>query len=124
MVSSLIDSLSYFLMHKFIAHTICGRNESTKVIPDELFLMWCMTTNRRVNSAYLVFRSMWRIVRGRKTLMSMGHIISGLTIYFVPRKLPLFTPLQREIFDEDFLVRAEIIIDFERLEEADNRRCC
>ena len=64
MISGLIDSHSYLLMHKFIAHTICSRNESTKVIPDELFLMWCMATNRRVNSAYLVFRSMWRVVQG------------------------------------------------------------
>ena len=64
MISGLIDSHLYLLMHKFIAHTICGRNESTKVMPDELFLMWCMTTNRRVNSAYLVFRSMWRVVQG------------------------------------------------------------
>ena len=39
MISGLIDSYSYLLMHKFIAHTICGRNESTKVMPDELFLM-------------------------------------------------------------------------------------
>ena len=64
MISGLIDSHSYLLMHKFIAHTICGRNESTKVMPDELFLMWCMATNRRVNSAYLVFHSMWRVVQG------------------------------------------------------------
>ena len=47
MIISLIDSYSYLLMHKFIAHTICGRNESTKVMPDELFLMWCMATNHR-----------------------------------------------------------------------------
>ena len=39
MISRLIDSHSYLLMHKFIAHTICGRNESTKVMPDELFLI-------------------------------------------------------------------------------------
>ena len=64
MVSSLIDSHSYSLMHKFIAHTICGRIESTKVMFHELFLMWCMATNHRVNSAYLVFRSIWRVVQG------------------------------------------------------------
>ena len=55
LISGLIDSHSYLLMHKFIAHTIYGRNESTKVMPDELFLMWCMVTNRRVNSAYFMF---------------------------------------------------------------------
>ena len=64
MVSGLIDSHSYLLMHKFITHTIFGKNDSTKVMPNELFLMWCMSTNRRVNSAYLVFRSMWCVVQG------------------------------------------------------------
>ena len=64
MISALIDSHSYLLMHKFIAHTICGRNESTNVMPDELFLMWCMATNRRMNSIYLVFCSMWHVVQG------------------------------------------------------------
>ena len=93
MVSGLIDSHSYLLMHKFIAHTICGRNESTKVMPDELFLMWCMATNRRVNSVYFVFRSMWRVVQARKALMSVGHIIIGLSIHFVPRKLTILAPL-------------------------------
>ena len=82
-----------------------------------------MSTNRRVNSAYLVFCSMWHIVQGQKILMSLGHIIMGLAIYFVLRKLTLFAPLEREIFDENFLVRAEIITDFRRLEEADNKRC-
>ena len=95
MVSGLIDSHSYLLMHKFIAHTICGRNESKKVMPDELFLMWYMATNRRVNSAYLVFRSMWRVVKGRKSLMSIGHIITGLAIHFVLRKLTILAPLDR-----------------------------
>ena len=47
MISGLIDSHSYLLMDKFITHTICGRNKSTKVMPDELFLMWCMAINRR-----------------------------------------------------------------------------
>ena len=93
MISGLIDSHSYLLIHKFIAHTICGSNKSTEVIPDELFLMWCMATNRRVNSAYLVFRSMWHVVQGRKALMSMGHIITALAIHFIPRKLTILTPL-------------------------------
>ena len=34
MISGLIHIHSYLLMHKFIAHTIYGRNESTKVMPD------------------------------------------------------------------------------------------
>ena len=63
-VSGLIDSHSYLLMHNFIAHAICGKNESIKVMPNELFLMWCMATNRRANNAYLVFRSMWYVVQG------------------------------------------------------------
>ena len=95
MVSSLIDSHSYLLMHKFIAYTIYGKNESTKVMLDELFLMWCMATNHRVISVYLMFRSMWHVVQGRKALMSIGHIITGLAIHFVPRKLTIFAPLDR-----------------------------
>ena len=55
--------------------------------------------------------------------MSMGHIITGLAIHFVPRKLTILGPLERQIFDEDFMVRVEVIIDFRRLEELDNRRC-
>ena len=58
MVNGLIDSHSYLLIHKFMVHTIFGKNDSTKVMLDELFLIWCMSTNRRVNSAYLLFRSM------------------------------------------------------------------
>ena len=50
----------------------------------------------------------------------MGHIITGLTIHFIPRKVALFAPLEREIFDEDFLVRVEIITNLGRLEDADS----
>ena len=55
--------------------------------------------------------------------MSMSHIISGLAIHFVPRKLTILTPLDRQVFNEDFLVRAEVITNFGRLEDADNRKC-
>ena len=55
--------------------------------------------------------------------MFIGHIIKGLAMHFVPRKLTLFKPLEHKIFDEDFLVRAEIITDLGRLEDADYRRC-
>ena len=55
--------------------------------------------------------------------MFMGHIITGLAIQFVPRKFTILAPLNRQVFYEDFLVRAEIITDFGRLKEADNRRC-
>ena len=123
MISGLIHNHSYLLMHKFIAHTIYGRNESTKVMPDELFLLWCMITNTRVNSAYLVFRSMWHVVQGRKTLMSMGHIITGLAIHFVPRKLTILQPLDKQILDDEFLVKAEIISKFGGLEDVKDRRC-
>ena len=61
--------------------------------------------------------------KGRKALMSMGHIITGLAIHFVPRKLTIVVPLDRQVFNEDFLVRAEVITDFGRLEDADSRRC-
>ena len=54
--------------------------------------------------------------------MSIGHIITGLAIHFVPRKIALFAPLECEIFYEDFLVRAEIIIDLERLEDAEKSK--
>ena len=55
--------------------------------------------------------------------MSMGHIITGLAIHFILRKLTILASLDRQVFYEDFLVRAEIITDFGRLENADNRRC-
>ena len=53
-------------------------------------------------------------------MMSKGHIIMGLPILFIPRKLTILASLDRQVFDEDFLVRAEIITDFERLEDATN----
>ena len=53
--------------------------------------------------------------------MSMGHIITGLAIHFVLRKLTILALLDRQVFDEDFLVRAKIITDFGRLKDADNR---
>ena len=95
MISELIDSHSYLLMRKFIAHTIYSRNESTKVMPDELFLMCCMATNRRMNSAYFVFRSMWSVVQEQKAMMSIGHIITGLATHFVLRRLTILAPLDR-----------------------------
>ena len=55
--------------------------------------------------------------------MFMGHIIIGLAIHFVLRKVTIIAPLDRQVFDEDFLVRAEVITDFGMLEDADNRRC-
>ena len=55
--------------------------------------------------------------------MSIGYIIIGLVIHFISRKLTMLAPLDRQVFYEDFLVRAEAIIDFGRLEEAKNRRC-
>ena len=39
MISGLIDNHSFLLMHKFMAHNNFGRNDSTKVMPDELFLI-------------------------------------------------------------------------------------
>ena len=82
-----------------------------------------MITNTRVNSAYLVFRSMWSVVQGRKTLMSMGHIITGLAIHFVPRKLTILQPLDKQVLDDEFLVKAEIISKFGGLEDVKDRRC-
>ena len=53
----------------------------------------------------------------------MGHIITGLAIHFVVKKLTILAPLDRQVFYEDFLVRAKIITDFGRLEDVANRRC-
>ena len=112
MISGLIDNHSFLLMHKFMVHNIFGRNDSTKVMPDELFLIWCMVTNRKVNSAYFVFRSIWRVVQGRKALISMGHIVMGLAIHFTPMGLTRLDPMDHELFNEEFLTRAEIISEF------------
>ena len=62
-------------------------------------------------------------MQGRKALLAIGHIITGLAIHFVPRKLIILAPLDRQVFDEDFLVRAEVITNFGRLEDANDRRC-
>ena len=55
--------------------------------------------------------------------MSIGRIITGLAIHFVLRKLTILLPLDQQVFYEDFLVRAEVITNFGRLKDADNRRC-
>ena len=71
-----------------------------------------MVTNRKVNSAYFVFRSMWRVVQGRNVLISMGRIVSGLVIHFAPRGLTRLAPMECELFNEEFLIRDEIISEF------------
>ena len=125
MISGLIQSHACLLMHKFMAHTIFGKKDSTKVSHDELFLMWCMHTNTKVNSAYFVFRSMWRVVQARKALISMGHIVTGLAMFFLPQEIEKYELelLEREMLDEDYLTRAEIINEWGELEDAKSRRC-
>ena len=54
----------------------------------------------------------------------MGHIVTGLIIHFAPRGLTRLAPMERELFNEEFLTRAKIISEFQmKLEDADNRRC-
>ena len=52
----------------------------------------------------------------------MGHIVTGLAIHFAPRGLTRLAPMEHELFNEEFLIRAEIISEFHmKLEDADNR---
>ena len=54
----------------------------------------------------------------------MGHIIRGLAIHFTPKGLTRLAPMEHELFNEEFLIRAEIISEFQmKLEDANNRRC-
>ena len=54
----------------------------------------------------------------------MGHIVTGLVIHFAPMGLTRLAPMDRELFNEEFLIRAEIISEFQmKLEDSDNRRC-
>ena len=54
----------------------------------------------------------------------MGHIVTGLAIHFAPKGLTRLALVEREVFNEEFLIRAEIILEFQmKLEDADNRRC-
>ena len=47
--------------------------------------------------------------------MAIAHIYTN--------KFTILAPLYRQVFDEDFLVRAEVITNFGRLEDANDRRC-
>ena len=71
-------------MHKFMSHTIFGRKDITRVSPNELFVLWCLKTSTKVCSTYFILCSMWRVVQARKLLLSMGHIVTGLALYFAP----------------------------------------
>ena len=55
--------------------------------------------------------------------MSMGHIITGLAIHFVPRKLTILQPMDKQVLDDEFLVKADVISKFGRLEDVKDRRC-
>ena len=59
-----------------------------------------------------------------KSIDVYGHIITGLAIHFAPIRLTRLAPMDRELFNEEFLTRAKIISKFQmKLEDADNRRC-
>lgn len=78
MVSGLIKDHAYLLMHKFMAHNIFGKQDSTRVLKDELFMLWCMHTNNRVSSAYFIVQTIQRVVQAKRAALSMGHIIASL----------------------------------------------
>ena len=59
MVSGLIKDHAYLLMHKFMAHNIFGKQDSSKVLKDELFILWCMHTDTEISSAHFVVHTIW-----------------------------------------------------------------
>ena len=108
-----------------MSHNIFGKTDSTNVSSDELFLLWCMHTNTQVYSTYFVFRSIWRVVQARKAIISMGHIVTGLAYYFTSFDVIQrdFEPMIPEFFDEEYLMKAEIITHWRELEDVTFRRC-
>ena len=54
MVSGLIRDHAYLLMHKFIAHNIFRKQDSSRVSKDEPFMLWCMHTNTKISIAHFV----------------------------------------------------------------------
>ena len=62
MVSGLIRDPAYLLLHKFMAHNSFGKQDSSRVSKDELFMLWCMHTNNKVSSAHFVVQSIWRVM--------------------------------------------------------------
>ena len=123
MTSGLIKDHSYLIMHKFMSHIIFERKDSTRDSPDELFMLWCLKTNTKVYSTYFVLCSMWRVVQARKALLSMGHIITGLAMYFTSFELDKhqLEPLEVESLDEDYIVRAEITMKFNEFHDVTSR---
>ena len=87
MTSGLIKDHSYLIMHKFMTHIIFRRKDSTRVSLDELFILWYLKTNIKVCSTYFVLCSKWRVVHARKALLSMGHIVTSLAMYFTSFEL-------------------------------------
>ena len=59
MVSGLIRDHAYLLMHKFMAHNIFRKQDSSTVSKDEFFMLWCMHTNTEISSAHLVVQTIW-----------------------------------------------------------------
>ena len=78
MVSGLIRDHAYLLMYKFMEHNIFGKQDSSRISKDELFMLWCMHTNTEISCAHFVVQTIWRVVQEKKASLSMGHIIMAL----------------------------------------------
>ena len=123
MTSGLIKDHSYLIMHKFMSHIIFGKKDSTRVSSDELFMLWCLKTNIKVCSTYFFLYSIWHVMQARKALLSMGHIVTGLALYFTPFKFfkHQLEPLKAKSLDEDYLVRVKIITEFNEFHDVTSR---
>ena len=53
------------------------------------------------------------------------HIVIGLTLYFTPFEFAKYQlkPLESESLNEEYLVRAEIIIELHKFNDATSGRC-
>ena len=59
MVSGLIRDHAYLIIHKFMAHNIFGKQDSSGVLKDELFMLWCRHTNTEISSAHFIIQTIW-----------------------------------------------------------------
>ena len=127
LVSGLIRDPAYLLMHKFMAHNIFGKQSSTRVSRDELFMLWCMHTNTKISSTHFVVQTIWRVVQEKKTPLSMGHIIVALGQYFKSFNATFSTKgmgvFRSHILGERALIKADIMTEWRTLKNVENRKC-
>lgn len=64
-------------------------------------------------------------MQSRKALLSMGHIVTGLALYFASFDFAKhqLEPLDAKSLNENYLVRAKIIIEFNEFHDVTSRRC-